>query len=72
MLIAAWSRWPVRRRVLVNLDDGRAFDGILWARRGPLLVLRDARLLDPAAPEAVATDGEVVIERRRVVFIQAR
>lgn len=63
------SRWPVRERALVNLDDGRAFDGILWAKRGPLLVLRDAHLLEPGA-EPTTVDGEVVIERSRVTFIQ--
>lgn len=67
-----WSRWPVRDRVLVNLDDGRAFDGILYAKRGPLLVLVDARLIEPSAPEPVAVDGQVVIERTRVSFIQVR
>lgn len=67
-----WSRWPVRDRVLVNLDDGRAFDAILYAKRGPLLVLVDARLIEPGNPEPVAVDGEVVIERNRVAFIQVR
>lgn len=66
-----YSRWPVRDRVLVNLDDGRAFDGILWAKRGPLLVLRDARLYEPSAA-SMPVDGDVVIERSRVIYIQVR
>jgi hypothetical protein len=57
--------------VLVNLDDGRAFDGVLYARRGPLLVLRQARLIEPGG-EPVAVDGEVIIERPRVSFIQVQ
>lgn len=65
-----FNRWPVRKRVLVNLDD-RAFDGILYARRGPLLELRNARLLEPGS-EPVEVDGAVLIERPRVVFIQVR
>jgi hypothetical protein len=53
---------------VVNLTD-RAFDGVLWARRGPLLVLRDVQLLEAGrAPQRV--DGEVVIERARVEFMQ--
>ncbi|HLL68821.1 MAG TPA: hypothetical protein VK453_24370 [Micromonosporaceae bacterium] len=65
------SRWPVRARVLVNLVDGRAFDAVLLAKRGPLLVLADARLLEPGA-DPTAVDGEVIVERSRVAFIQVR
>lgn len=64
----AWRRTAVRKRVLVNLAD-KAFSGILWAQRGPLLVLRDVELLEPGrAPQPM--DGEVVIERARVEFTQ--
>ncbi|MFC8009146.1 hypothetical protein [Streptomyces cinereoruber] len=63
-----WRRTAVRRRVVVNLAD-KAFDGVLWAKRGPLLVLRDARLLE-AGREPQPIDGEIVIERTRVEFMQ--
>lgn len=63
-----WRRTAVRRRVVVNLAD-KAFNGVLWAKRGPLLVLRDAKLLQAGAPE-VPVDGEVIIERSRIEFIQ--
>lgn len=66
-----WKRWPTRKRVLVNMIDGRAFDAILYARRGPLLELRDASLLEPGS-EPVPVDGAVIIERPRVAFIQIR
>lgn len=66
------SRWPICRHVLVNLDDGRAFDGVLYDRRGPLLVLREAQLIEPGGGEPVQVDGEVLIERPRVAFIQVR
>ncbi|MFJ3794944.1 hypothetical protein ACIPSJ_01510 [Streptomyces sp. NPDC090088] len=53
---------------MVNLAD-KAFSGILWAKRGPLLVLRDAELLEAGrVPQPV--DGEVVIERSKVEFTQ--
>lgn len=64
----AWRRTAVRRRVVVNLSD-KAFSGVLWAKRGPLLVLRDAELLE-AGREPQRVDGEVVIERARVEFTQ--
>ncbi|MFJ3507808.1 hypothetical protein [Streptomyces luteogriseus] len=58
----------MRKRVVVNLPD-KAFAGVLWAKRGPLLVLRDAELLEPGR-EPQKVDGEVVIERSRVEFTQ--
>lgn len=64
----AWRRTAVRRRVVVNLAD-KAFTGILYAQRGPLLVLRNAQLLVPSAP-AQDVDGEVVLERSHVEFVQ--
>jgi hypothetical protein len=67
-----WSRWPVRERVLVNLVDGRAFDALLWDQAGPLLVLRDAKLIEAEGIEPVAVDGEVIVERPKVAFIQVR
>lgn len=63
--------WPVCKRVLVNMADGRAFDGVLFAKRGPLLELRDARLIEPGS-QPVAVDGAVIIERPSVAFIQVR
>lgn len=63
-----WRRTAVRRRVVVNLAD-KAFSGILWAKRGPLLVLRDVELLE-AGREPQRVDGEIVVERSQVEFIQ--
>ncbi|MGW0566081.1 hypothetical protein [Streptomyces tauricus] len=64
----AWRRTAVRKRVVVNLSD-KAFRGILWAQRGPLLVLRDAELLE-AGREPQPVDGEIVVERSKVEFTQ--
>jgi hypothetical protein len=66
--VFAYRRTALHKRVIVNLAD-KAFAGILWARRGSLLVLRDAELFQPGA-EPARLDGEVVIERSRVEFIQ--
>lgn len=66
-----WARrLLVRRRVVVNLVGDRAVTGVLWVRRGGFLVLRDAKLLEPGA-QPVAMDGDVLIERDRVEFVQA-
>ncbi|MEU5036566.1 hypothetical protein AB0G48_20805 [Streptomyces rubiginosohelvolus] len=52
----------------MNLAD-KAFSGVLWAKRGPLLVLRDVELLE-AGRQPQPVDGEVVVERARVEFMQ--
>jgi hypothetical protein len=62
-------RWPTRRHVVVNLEDGRALDGILYAKRGPLLELRNAQLFQPGS-KPVPVDGAVIVERPKITFIQ--
>jgi small nuclear ribonucleoprotein (snRNP)-like protein len=61
--------FPVKRQVIVATRTGKAFRGVLWARRWGYVVLRRVELLEPKAPP-VAVDGEVVIERSNVDFIQ--
>jgi len=57
------------RRVIVNTKTERAFRGVLWRKRWGYLVLRDAQMLKPRG-ETVPIDGEVVIERGNVDFMQ--
>lgn len=65
------ARIGVRQRILANLTDGSAVEGVLWARRGRLLVLRDA-VLHERGSQPVPADGEVLLDRDRVLFVQAR
>ncbi len=58
-----------RRRVVVSLVDDQAITGILWRRHRRLLVVRSASLVQPGR-EAVAMDGDVVIERDRINWVQ--
>ena len=58
----------VRQRVLVVLLDDRVIEGVLTARRGPLLELRDAAVMQ--AGQRVQADGMVIIERHRIAWIQ--
>ncbi len=69
--MAPFSRWPVYERVLINLVDGSALDGLLVAKRGDLLVLADVTLHDDAH-EPVQLDGDVYVERHRIRFLQTR
>jgi small nuclear ribonucleoprotein (snRNP)-like protein len=64
-----FRRTLTRKKVVVNLHSSRAFVGILWAQRGPLIVLRNVTMHEPGAAVA-SVDGEVVIERSQVEFIQ--
>jgi len=66
-----WWRPPyVLRSVIVNFRDDHvpAIGGVLWASRGPFLTLKQA-MLDPANRK-VPIDGDVVIERARLAFVQ--
>lgn len=64
----AWRRVETRR-VVVNLKSGQAVDGYLIRRRGSLLFLRDGNLHEGTDP--VPLDGEVIIDRAEIDFIQA-
>lgn len=64
----AWRRVETRR-VVVNLKSGQAVDGYLIRRRGSLLFIRDGNLHEGTDP--VPLDGEVIIDRAEVDFIQA-
>lgn len=65
-----FSPWPIHERVFVNLTDGSAISGLLIAQRGRLLVLGDATLY-AADAEAAPLDGEVYVEREKVLYLQA-
>ena len=66
-----WSRrLVVRRRVLVQLDTGRAVVGTLWTTKAHRVVVKGAELFEPGS-EPTRMDGDVVIERARVEYIQA-
>lgn len=67
----AYRRVVLHRRILVSLDDGTSLEGVLWDEQGELLVLRGTVLHDQAAGEPVQMDGDVLVERRRIRFVQA-
>lgn len=66
--LLAW-RHVTTRAVVVVLDSGQSFSGVLWAQRGPLLTIRQAIAL--STPEGqTQVDGELVVERARVAWLQ--
>ncbi len=68
--MGAFKRVLLLRRVIVNLVNGASIAGVIWRDPGNLIVLRNAVYLEPGA-EPAELDGETVIERDKVLFIQA-
>lgn len=64
------SRWPIYDRVLANLVEGTAVEGVLIRKTGPLIVLSDCTLYSPGA-EPTPLDGDIYIERDQVLYMQA-
>lgn len=64
----AWRR-VTARRVVVNLVNGEAVDGVLVARNGPLLTLRNAALIG-AADNPVPIDGDFVVHIQQIDYLQ--
>ena len=67
----------VRQRVVVALKSQppSSLEGVFWAYRGPWIVLRDVRQLDSDAmgnARVSSVDGDAVIHRSNVEFIQAQ
>lgn len=69
MLADLFNLYPRRRRVVVNTKTDRAFRGVLWRTRWGYLVLRNAEMVRDREG-TVEMDGEIVIERANVDFIQ--
>lgn len=67
-----WWRPPcLLRTVIVNFKDDptTAIKGVLWSSRGPWLVFR-AGELPKAGTAATPIDGEAVIHRTSISFLQ--
>jgi small nuclear ribonucleoprotein (snRNP)-like protein len=68
--MGAFRKVLVLRRVIVNLVDGSSIQGVLYRDPGNLIVLKDAIYHEPGN-EPIPLDGDTVIERTKVLFIQA-
>ena len=68
-MVRGYGRFAISRRVLVNMKDGSAIEGVLWEDRRPFLVLRNARLHTHG--QSSPLDGEVIIDYAQISFLQA-
>ncbi|MFF1555614.1 hypothetical protein ACFVX3_31815 [Rhodococcus erythropolis] len=57
-------------RVVVNLLSGSAISGVVVSTRGPLLALKSA-VIHEGQQDGVPADGEVVVDKANIDFIQA-
>lgn len=67
-----WWRPPcLLRRVIVNQvsDQAISLQGVLWQSRGSWLTLKEVSLLK-ADQKPIPVDGDVVIHRSQIAFIQ--
>lgn len=62
-------RYLANRRAVVNLHSGRAISGVVTKWRGPFYILRDATVLE--GDQQMPADGEVLIEKHNVDYVQA-
>lgn len=57
-------------RFVVTMSDGQAFGGLLRSVDARTLVLREAELLSGSQAVNVPVDGELVLARDRVAYMQ--
>lgn len=63
-------RGRYRSTVIVTLKSGAAFRGVLFDSDGGTVVLRNAEHVDAGASALVAVDGEVLVFRSEIEFLQ--
>lgn len=61
-------RQRMREKVIVTLDDGTAFEGLLYEADAKSVVLREAQL--HSGQGATPVDGEIILPRARVLYLQ--
>lgn len=63
-------RSHLRYRVVVTMRDGATWDGVVMDADDRTLILRDVEAVQPDKSR-VAADGEVLIPRDQVAYVQA-
>jgi hypothetical protein len=59
----------IRRKVVINTKSERSFVGILWSRSFGIWKMKNVMLLKDSG-EQVPVDGEVVVLREDIDFVQ--
>ena len=61
----------VSRRVVVNLKSGTAVAGVVVTENAAHLVLKGCEVIEPGATAPTPADGEILIDRVHIDYIQA-
>ena len=64
-------RYTIQKRVVINMLGGNAIEGVIVDQRGPLLIVKDAKLHEQTADQPAHIDGEAIIDVSHIDFIQA-
>lgn len=65
-----WLPGRTKRQAAVHLTDGTSLAGVLWEVCPDVLVLRNARVLSASEHQNPPADGDVVVPRERVAWLQ--
>jgi hypothetical protein len=63
-------RSRLRDELIVTMRTGEAFRGVLTEADGRSFVLRNAKALTDASPRPVPVDGELILDRAQIDYIQ--
>lgn len=73
MSLFDWFRpYPQLERVIVNLNSGTVFRGLIWRKQGPFYVMREVEMLSDrdSRMQPKETKGEVLVKLADIDFIQ--
>lgn len=62
--------YVVHQRVVINLKSGTAVIGVVTSKKRTFCVVRDAAVVSPGSSSPVPADGEIVIDRNEIDYIQ--
>ncbi|MGC5249504.1 hypothetical protein ACPXB3_21570 [Gordonia sp. DT219] len=62
--------YVVHQRVVLNLKSGTAICGVVTEQKRKFCVVRDAEVIDPGARTPTRADGEVIVGRHEIDYIQ--
>lgn len=65
-----YKHLQAKPRVVVNLLSGTSVSGVVTSTRGPLLTIKGA-VIHQEGVQDTAADGEIVVDKSNIDFIQA-
>lgn len=63
-------RYVAHQKVVINLKSGTAIAGVVTSKQRMYCVVKDAEVIEPGAPAPMRADGEIVVHRTDIDYIQ--